>query len=189
MSNPQPPKCRRAFPTETSPRARSKPMPHDSEPRSAAALARSGTLTRRGRLATGVVLAAACATAAHAEPVAFTVQNVGPVPARLVIALFRPTSAEWEKRFKRSENADAMCSAAITGKQTTETVACALAPSEYIGIAFVDTDGNGNLTHGVLGPTEQFGLTGVEESIKFPPEFKRTVIDTRRASRFVIVLN
>jgi uncharacterized protein (DUF2141 family) len=144
----------------------------------------------RNLLPSAVALGA-CAVfgAARAEPVSFTVQHVVSGPAKLYVALFRPSSKDWDKRFKRSENADLSCSVEVSGKQTTEVVTCDLAPSEYIGVAFVDTDGNGLLTHGVLGPTEQFGLTGIEEGIKFPPESKRTVIDTRRNNNFTIVLN
>jgi uncharacterized protein (DUF2141 family) len=144
-----------------------------------------------GKLLSVALMAAAVGAVpgAHGAPVTFTVQNVGPLSARLVIALFRPTSKDWEKRFKRSENSDMACTAEVSGKRTTETFTCDLAPSEYIGIAFVDTDGNGQLTHGALGPTEQFGLTGIEEAIRLPPDFKRTIIDTKLVNHFLIVLN
>lgn len=127
--------------------------------------------------------------APHAEPVTFVISNINAdEPLPLVLALFKPTSEWFDKRFKRPERADAFCRMETSGKLNVEIMTCDLPPSKYIGIAYVDADRNGELTHGVIGPSEQFGLTGIEEGVSFPPGAERTVIDTGKGQRFRIVL-
>ena len=124
-----------------------------------------------------------------AEPVSFVIDAIPPGPTTLIIALFRAGSPEWDKRFKRVEHADLLCRQAVAGTRTREVITCELPAGDYIGLAFADTDGNGTLTHGLFGPTEAFGLTGIGRAITFPPEAVHTVIDVRQSKRFTIVLN
>lgn len=121
--------------------------------------------------------------------VTFEIDGVHPGAATLTVVLFRANSPEWGKRFKRAERADLRCQQATTGARAREDLVCELEPGEYIALAFVDTDGNGTLTHGLLGPIEQFGVSGVGHAIRLPPDPAQTVIDTRKADRFPIVLN
>jgi uncharacterized protein (DUF2141 family) len=133
---------------------------------------------------------ARAADAAPLVPVTFAIEGLRPGAAMLTVVLFRPTSPDWGKRFKRAERADLRCQQPTTGARPQEDVVCELEPGAYIALAFVDTDRNGTLTHGLLGPIEQFGVSGVGHPIQLlPPEAAETVIDTRKAGRFSILLN
>jgi uncharacterized protein (DUF2141 family) len=133
---------------------------------------------------------ALAADAAPSVPVTFSIEGIRPGSALLTVVLFRPDSPEWGKRFKRAEHADLRCQQPTAGDRPHEDLVCELEPGAYIALAFMDTDRNGTLTHGLLGPIEQFGVSGVGRPIKLlPPEPAETVIDTRKAARFSILLN
>ncbi|MDB5815277.1 MAG: hypothetical protein JWN23_2394 [Rhodocyclales bacterium] len=136
-----------------------------------------------------VAMLLTCSSWSHAETVSFVVSHItADKPQPLVLALFKPSSELFDKRFKRPERADIFCRTEISGKHEEETISCDLPPSKYIGIAYIDSDRNGELTHGTFGPIEQFGLTGIEEGVSFPPAAERTVIDTSTQHSFKIVL-
>jgi uncharacterized protein (DUF2141 family) len=121
--------------------------------------------------------------------VVFAVEGLRQGETVLTIAVFRPSSTEWGKRFKRIDLADFFCKMGTDGELAEQLLACDLPPDQFIGLVFADTDRNGTLTHGLLGPTEQFGLTGIERAVNFPPDPARTVIDVRRSRHFKVVLN
>lgn len=145
---------------------------------------------RVGTLGLAIALFAPCLLAdpGTRQDVTFVVSNIKAEKGALSIAFFKPSSPEFSKRFKDLDKADLHCRKDITGSNPTETMHCSLDAGKYAAIAYVDTDANGTLTHGMFGPKEQYGFPGGEAGSFLPPDPERVVIDTSASQNFKFML-